>query len=247
MTYLFVGIMVIVFLVRVISPALDLEIYLWGANHQPDVLEKGEFYRLFTSIFLHSGIYAPDGSMALQNGTHLLMNVYLLFVSGGSVERFFGHWRFNILFLLGGLTGSILSCVLNPPVIYSVGASGAVFAILSAEFIYIYRHRKLLGAQAQVQLTYLIILAVANLMIGILGNAGGSGMRVDNWAHVGGALGGMLLGLVITPDLIFKRHPAIQTELLAEDRNPLRLHYRALSLYVAALLSVLIVASQVIV
>ncbi|MDZ4765951.1 MAG: rhomboid family intramembrane serine protease [Chloroflexota bacterium] len=245
-TLIFIGAMVVIFVIRALSPVLDVELFLWGANHQPDVFGKGEFYRLFTSMFLHSSIYAPDRSFALQNSLHLVFNAYILFVSGGSVERFFGHWRFKIIFVLGGLTGSILSVVLNPSAIYSVGASGAVFAILGAEFVYIYKHRKLLGARGRAQMQNLIIMGVLNLVLGVLSSASPAGMRIDNWAHIGGALGGLLLGWIIAPDLLFKRHPTIPNELMATDRNPLRLHARAISLYLAAMVSVLIVASQVV-
>jgi rhomboid protease GluP len=245
-TVIFIGVMALIFVIRALSPILDQELFFWGANHQPDVFDNGEFYRLFTSMFLHSSIYNIDGSFALQNSLHLIFNAYILFVSGGSVERFFGHWRFKIIFVLGGLTGSILSVVLNPPAVYSVGASGAVFAILGAEFVYLYKHRKLLGARGRSQMQNLIVMGVLNLVLGILSNASAAGMRIDNWAHLGGALGGLLLGWIIAPDLLFKRHPTIPNELLATDRNPLRLHMRTLSLYIAAMLVVLIIASQVV-
>jgi rhomboid protease GluP len=244
--YSLLGIMIAIFVLRAVSPTFDIEVFLWGANHQPDVLNQGEFYRLFTSMFLHASIYAPNGTFALQNSLHLLFNAYILFVSGGAVERLFGHARFSIIFVLGGMTGSILSCVLGSPMSYSVGASGAVFAVLAAEFVYIFKHRKLLGAQGRRQMQSLITLAVFNLLFGILSTTSPTAMRIDNWAHLGGALGGLGLAWFIAPDLIFRRHPEIPNELLAEDRNPLQRHYRTVSLYVAGMLGVLIVASQVI-
>jgi rhomboid protease GluP len=243
-TYGLVGIMVLVFVLRALSPQFDAEAFLWGANNQRAVFEDGEFYRLFTSMFLHASIYNPFGGLALQNSIHLIFNAYILFVTGGSVERFFGHLRFKIIFVLGGLTGSILSCLLSD--VFSVGASGAVFAILGAEFAYLYKHRKLLGKRGEAQRSSLITLAVINLAIGVLSSLGGGGMRIDNWAHLGGALGGLALGWWIGPDLIFRRHPTIPTELMAEDNNPLRKHYRTVSLYVALLLALLIVGSQIV-
>lgn len=244
--YGLLGIMIAIFVLRALSPTFDIEVFLWGANHQPDVLNQGEFYRLFTSMFLHASVFAPNGTFALQNSLHLLFNAYILFVSGGTVERMFGHARFSIIFVLGGMTGSILSCVLGSPMSYSVGASGAVFAVLGAEFVYIFKHRKLLGAQGRRQMQSLITLALFNLLFGILSSASPTAMRIDNWAHLGGALGGLTLAWFIAPDLIFRRHPEIPNELLAEDRNPLQRHYREVSLYVAGMLGVLIVASQLI-
>ncbi len=244
--YGLLGVMIAIFVLRALSRTFDFEVFLWGANHQPDVLSQGEFYRLFTSMFLHASIYAPNGTFALQNSLHLLFNAYILFVSGSAVERLFGHARFSIIFVLGGMTGSILSCVLGSPMSYSVGASGAVFAVLGAEFVYIFKHRKLLGAQGRRQMQSLITLAAFNLLFGFLSTTSPSAMRIDNWAHLGGALGGLALAWFIAPDLIFRRHPHIPSELLAEDRNPLQRHYRTVSLYVAGMLGVLIVASQTI-
>jgi len=244
--YGLLGVMIGIFVLRALSPTFDIQVFFWGANHQPDVLHRGEFYRLFTSMFLHASIYAPNGAFALQNSLHLLFNAYILFVSGGAVERMFGHARFGIIFVLGGMTGSILSCVLGGPMSYSVGASGAVFAVLGAEFVYIFKHRRLLGAQGRRQMQNLIALGAFNLLFGILSSASPTAMRIDNWAHIGGALGGLILAWFIAPDLIFRRHPTIPTDLLAEDRNPLQRHYRIVSLYVAGMLGVLIAASQLI-
>src|SRR5438046_2567984 len=60
-TYTIIAINVVIFIVRALSAQLDSQIFLWGANHPPDVLTNGEIYRLLTSMFLHAGIFDGPG------------------------------------------------------------------------------------------------------------------------------------------------------------------------------------------
>ncbi|MEP7293047.1 MAG: rhomboid family intramembrane serine protease, partial [Chloroflexota bacterium] len=212
-----------------------------GANHPPDVIAGGEMHRLFTSMFLHASIYGARNQFVLQNSIHLIFNMYILYAVGRQIERLFGHLRFGLIYILGGLAGSVLSVVLSDANTYSVGASGAVFAVLGAQFVYLYQHRKLLGARGRAQMQSLIILAVINLVYGVISGYG-SGLRVDNWAHIGGALGGLALTWAIGPIFIVRRHPEQADALLGEDINPLKNRIWALSLYVVALMVILIVA-----
>src|SRR5690349_4797588 len=93
-TYALIAINVLIFVIRAFSRDLDDQIFLWGANHAPDVLLNGEYYRLFTSMFLHASIFNPFGGYALQNSLHLIFNMYILYAVGISLERLFGHARF---------------------------------------------------------------------------------------------------------------------------------------------------------
>ena len=68
-----------------------------GAAYTPFILEGGQYYRLFTSIFLHFGIQ------------HLANNMLVLFVLGQRMERVFGGWKFLILYLVGGIGGNLVS------------------------------------------------------------------------------------------------------------------------------------------
>jgi membrane associated rhomboid family serine protease len=239
-TYALLAINIGIFVIRVLSPALDQELFLWGANNQMDVLLNGEFYRLFTSMFLHASIYDGVGGFALQNSLHLIFNAYILYQVGSSVERLFGHVRFAIIYLLGGLAGSVASAVLGDPRSYSVGASGAVFAILGAELIYLYQHRKLLGAGGRIQMRSVVTFMLINFAFGFLTTLGRGAIRVDNWAHLGGAVGGAALAWFIAPLYIVRRHPERPNALLGEDINPLKNRYWAVSLFGAVLLLVLI-------
>jgi rhomboid protease GluP len=234
-TYALIAINVLIFAVRVISPELDEQIFLWGANHAPDVLLKGEYYRLFTSMFLHASIFNLFGGYAFQNSLHLIFNMYILYAVGISLERLFGHARFLIIYLLGGLGGSVLSMLLSGPNSYSVGASGAVFAILGGEFVYLYHHRKLMGEAGRARRQSLVVFGVVNLVFGFASLIPGSAMRIDNWAHIGGLIGGLILAWFISPILNLRAHPDHPGEILGEDVNPLSKKYWVVSVYATAL------------
>jgi rhomboid protease GluP len=233
LTYALIAINVaIAFLVFfVLSPAQQQEVYTWGASNQRAVLEFGEYHRLLTAMFLHGSL------------PHILFNMYALWIIGQMVEGFFGHVRFALVYFLGGLGGSVLSVLLNPPAVTSVGASGAVFAIFGAEMVYLYQHRKLLGQAAKMQLRQLLIIAGINFGYGILTTLNPGGVNIDNWGHVGGLIGGLTLTWLIGPIFIVRRHPSHHGALAAEDINPLERRTQPVLIYISALLAILIVAT----
>lgn len=244
-TYALIAINVMIFVIRAFSPEQDEQIFLWGANHAPDVLLNGEYYRLFTSMFLHASIFNGFGGYALQNSLHLILNMYILFAIGSSLERLFGHARFLIIYILGGLAGSVLSTLLGGQNSYSVGASGAVFAILGGEFAYLYHHRKLMGAAGEARRRSLIVFGVINLVFGLASALPGSAMRVDNWAHIGGLAGGLILSWFISPILNLRAHPDHPGEILGEDVNPLSKKYWVVSVYATALVILLFIGVSI--
>lgn len=203
-----------------------------GASNQRLVLVDGEYMRLFTSMFLHGGF------------AHIIMNMYALYIIGGNVEGLFGHARFAWVYFLGGLSGSLASVIFGGPFVFSVGASGAVFAIFGAEMVYLYQHRKLLGANGRRQLQSLVLVAVLNLAVGFLGaTSRETGAQIDNWGHIGGFVGGLILAWYIGPYFLPRKHPEREEALVVEDINPLSKRYQTISLYAAALLTLLIAAS----
>lgn len=236
-TYVLIAINVILFLIRALSPQIDEQLYLWGANHASDIFLKGQYYRLLTAMFLHAGIFNEFGGYSLGYSIHLISNMYVLYAVGVSMERLFGHSRFLIVYLLGGLAGSVASALLGADNAYSVGASGAVFAILGAEFVYLWHHRQLMGAAGRERRKTLIVLAIINFAGGLASQVPGSGSNIliDNWGHAGGMVGGLVLTWVISPILNLRQHPDHPNELLGEDINPLRKHYWFVSLYATAL------------
>ena len=151
---------------------------VFGAN--VDTLTKnGDYYRLFTSMFLHIGIL------------HLLCNMYSLYIIGKEVENVFGKVKYLIIYLLSGIAGSILSLAFNHNTICA-GASGAIFGLLGALLYFGYYYRTYLGATLTRSIIPVIVL---NLIIGFTSSG------IDNAAHIGGLVGGILIAMAVgVPD-----------------------------------------------
>jgi rhomboid protease GluP len=232
-TYALIAINVVVYgvLYGLMTNIERLDWYRWGANNQFQVFENGEYYRLFTSMFLHAG------------PAHLMFNMLALYFIGQTVERFFGHARFFIIYLLGGLTGSLLSVVLNGPSVNAVGASGAVFAIIGAEIIFLYNHRKLFGQTAAHQLRQLLILALLNLAYGFASQFSDAAVQLDNWGHIGGLIGGLGLAYLIGPIFLLKRREGTEVDFEAIDMQPLAERYQNILAFISGPLIVLILGT----
>ncbi len=150
-----------------------------GAMYVPYVLERGEYYRLFTTMFLHFGF------------EHLMNNMVMLGVIGWSLEREIGSVKFLILYLASGLCGNVVSGVVayvTQDFAVSAGASGAIFGIMGAMVYVAIRNR---GRVGDLSGTGLIIMVVLSLYYGFIG-AG-----IDNLAHIGGLIFGFLLGVLL--------------------------------------------------
>ena len=120
--YILVGINILIFLLVELTGSSEdtLHMIRWGASFTP-LVEAGEYYRLFTCMFLHFGFQ------------HLLNNMLLLFFLGDYMERFIGKIRYLILYLAGGTAASVFSWrheVSQGEMTVSAGASGAIFAVL---------------------------------------------------------------------------------------------------------------------
>lgn len=149
----------------------------FGAAYTPYITERGEYYRLFTCMFLHFGM------------RHLAMNMLSLFVLGGRLERTVGKARFAVIYLLGGAVGNLLSIYLDSrkggyEMSVSAGASGAVFAVTGG---LVYAVIRLRGRVEDLSMRQILIMAALSLYLGFAGTG------VDNAAHVGGLLGGFFL------------------------------------------------------
>ena len=151
----------------------------FGALYGPLVAE-GQYWRLLTAVFLHIGFI------------HLAFNSLGLFVFGTAFERACGPLRMVAVYVGAGLAGSALSYVASPAV-RSAGASGAIFGVLGALAIYLVVNRQEFGKMGQREITTILFLAAMNLLNGL------TTPGVDNWAHVGGLIGGAALGLAILP------------------------------------------------
>lgn len=160
-----------------------------------ELILLGEVWRLFTAMFLHVGVM------------HLLFNMWALFAIGRLVEAYYDHVRYAIIYLLGGLFGSLASYAFSESV--SAGASGAVFALTGAVSVYFFRYRENFGAHGRAVLQNMVFIIVINLAFGLAGSG------VDNWGHIGGLVGGLLLAWGLLP------HYAPPRELLSGISAPL--------------------------
>ncbi len=168
----------------------------WGANFGPLSL-NGEWWRLFSSMFLHIGF------------VHIAFNMAALWNLGESTEGAFGTPRMLNLYLLSGLGGSCCSMLFNPGVT-SAGASGAIFGIYGALFAYFFANRKAMGKEAFLAGTKSATAFLAlNIVMGIA-------FHFDNFCHVGGLITGFILGSFYLPNPThqFSKHPIIGTLLV---------------------------------
>jgi len=201
LTYVLLGLIGIVFLAQLGSEALlggDLILAL-GAKEN-SLIAHGELWRLFTPIFIHAGVM------------HFLFNAYALYSLGREVEAFYGTVRFGLIFLLAGLSGSVASMLLNPSP--AVGASGAIFGLIGAEGVLLYKNRRVLGARSRQALRNVVAIVLLNLFIGLQG-------RIDNWAHLGGLVGGASLSWFIAPLWAPGGAPVFGGEITLEDQHAL--------------------------
>jgi membrane associated rhomboid family serine protease/Flp pilus assembly protein TadD len=151
----------------------------WGADYGPLAL-GGQFWRIFTSMFVHGGLI------------HVGANMWCLWSIGRLAERVYGRWRYLIIYLLTGLASSVASLAIHPSTI-SVGASGAIFGVVGALVFPFYRKRVVLPPPVlKSMLRSLLTFIVINLLIGA------AVPIIDNSAHVGGLFAGLLLGAIIT-------------------------------------------------
>ena len=154
----------------------DTDVLLdFGAMFGP-LIADGEYWRLFTAMFLHVGLM------------HLLLNGFGLFVFGRVVERVYGSVQFAVIYLLAGLSGGVASYLINS-ISIGAGASGAIFGVLGAFAAYFFAHREVLGEAGRQTLWGILVMAGINLTFGF------STPGIDNWAHVGGLVGGFAVGL----------------------------------------------------
>ncbi len=185
-TYTLLAINVVVWL------AMEFEGRSRGGSENSDVLLQfgamvgpliagGEYWRLFTAMFLHVGIL------------HLAFNGFGLLIFGRIVEGIYGPVRFALIYLLAGLFGSVASYLLNSIAI-GAGASGAIFGVLGALAAFFVARREMLGEMGRQNLTGLAVIAAFNLFFGF------TQPGIDNWAHMGGLAAGFAIGMAFAPN-----------------------------------------------
>ena len=144
-------------------------------------IAHGEWWRLLSPMVLHANI------------THIAFNSFALWIYGPDAEQSYGTLRFVVIYLVAGFAGSAASYSFGPCPQPSLGASGAIFGVIGALLIYVYRRRT-----SAVMYSYMRGIAgiiVLNLVIGFVF----SGL-IDNFAHIGGLVGGAAVGAGLDKD-----------------------------------------------
>lgn len=162
---------------------------LWGGYGQlmeagwvsaPQVAD-GQWWRLFTSMFLHFGVL------------HIAFNMYALYLFGPILEQMYGHVEYAVMYVLCGLGGSVLTILLADPRSAAAGASGAIFGLFGLAFVVSRRRHLLLGPQARAILSQAGILLLINLVITF-------SVPTISWTgHLGGLAVGGVMGLMLAP------------------------------------------------
>lgn len=149
-----------------------------GASYTPYVL-TGEWYRLFSSMFLHFGI------------EHLFQNMVMLLFLGDMLEEYVGKWKHLLISLGGGILGNVLSLIVElkkGDLAVSAGASGVVFAVIGGVLIVIIKNGNRIREISSSRIVFVIALSLFY---------GFQATGVDNAAHIGGLLGGILLCTIL--------------------------------------------------
>jgi membrane associated rhomboid family serine protease len=170
-TYSIIGITLAVFVLQLVPGLAVTDRLLYaGVYSLPFNFEP---WRMLSAVFVHS----------TQLLFHVALNMYTLWIFGQLLEGLLGRWRFLALYLISGLAGSVAVLWLADPRTGVVGASGAIFGLMGA-FLVIQRR---LGGSA----TQLLVLVGINLVIGFV-----PGFNISWQAHLGGLVGGALVGLI---------------------------------------------------
>ncbi|MBI3214382.1 MAG: rhomboid family intramembrane serine protease [Mycobacterium sp.] len=166
-TYALIAVNVVMFILQTSSATLERQLTLW-----PPAVADGELYRLFTSAFLHYSV------------THILFNMWALYVVGPPLERWLGRSRFTALYVLSALGGAVLVYLLSPLNSATAGASGAIFGLFGATFV--------VGKRLNLDVKWVIGLIAINLAITFVLPAVSS-QNISWQGHVGGLITGAVV------------------------------------------------------
>lgn len=171
-TIVFIVINVLLFIMSAFNGDL---LYNEGAFSLWYLLKEQEWWRLITSMFLHA------------DAEHLAGNMLMLYLAGELVEKYIGKWKFVVLYFFSGICGSLLYAAyeLKTNVFAdSIGASGAVFGVIGALFIIVARHK---GRYGNITVGRMVFMIAYMIYMGLRTS------YVNNAAHIGGLIGGMVL------------------------------------------------------
>jgi rhomboid protease GluP len=163
----------------VLRPGVTTLLALGGLQH-PLVVDQGQWYRLFSAPLLH------------LDATHVLINGLVLWYAGRALEAMIGRLWFATIFILGGLAGGVASLGGNAHNVVSVGASGAIMAVLAATYVLAF-HYGVGPRRSAIQSSALRLLIPSLIPLGVSFSAS----AIDYHAHFGGTVGGALMAAML--------------------------------------------------
>ena len=183
-TYTLIAINVIVYIFTALFSRdmvdMDMQILVdMGALYGPLTVFKGEWWRLFTAMFLHGGM------------THILMNMFSLYLIGRGMEMYFNAKSYLIIYLFSGLLGGLASLYMHPNSV-GIGASGAIFGVFGALAGFFLAHRDRIQTHSKAFMKDFAVILGINLVLGL------SIPSIDVSAHIGGLIVGLVGGFVIS-------------------------------------------------
>ena len=182
-TNILIGINVAVYLILAFfSRSLNIDpnvLLAAGAQYGP-LVAQGEYWRIFTAMFLHFSIF------------HIGLNMLSLFFIGTAVEVFYGKWRYLVIYLVSGIVGGIFTQILTPDAL-AAGASGAIFGVFGALGVFYLVNRRALGAYGQGAIMNWVFWLGLNLVFGF------SNTGIGIWDHIGGLVAGMVIAAILMP------------------------------------------------
>ena len=181
----------------------------WGASFGP-ATKDGEWWRLGSAMFLHFGVL------------HLGMNMWALWDAGQLVERMYGHARFAALYFVSGLTGNLVSLIVQGDSAVSAGASGAVFGLYGALLVFLWRERRQLHPREFRWLFWGAVgFSVVTIALGFIVPG------IDNAAHIAGFVSGALIGIAFARPLVAAHVVPVRNRLFAGGAYVLATAYLA--------------------
>lgn len=170
-TIVIMAICIVCFIVTTVKDGSAVTLVNYGGLFKPLIVYYNEVYRFITAGFLHA------------DSLHLFLNLYTLYISGKILEPIFGTWKFLGIYFTGLLTGNFVSFAFGDVLQVSVGASGGIFGlfasiVLLTKFFPYHYGIKMISQQ-------FLIVMIVNVVLGFTPG-------IDNLAHIGGLIGGVL-------------------------------------------------------
>ncbi|GIM27493.1 membrane associated peptidase [Clostridium polyendosporum] len=153
---------------------IDLGVLVFLGAKVNFLIERGQYYRLLTAMFLHGGLL------------HIAFNMYALYSLGNLTEQIYGKIKYLSIYFISGIFSTYVSYLFSSAV--SVGASGAIFGLLGATLVFGLKEKNRIGKGF---LTNIISVVVLNIMIGL------TTPNIDNFGHFGGLIGGIVMAIFL--------------------------------------------------